>query len=98
MAAIDLAHLDEGWHRPETVAGAQVRWSAREPTLVFDWPFLEPWILEMDLLSHFGAAQIERAEVVAGGKTVALAFRPEAGGGQIRIRGPARDGCSHASP
>lgn len=85
---LDLAHLDEGWHRPETVGGTPVRWSAREPRLVFDWPFLEPWVVEMDLVSHFGAAQIERAEVISDGMPLALTFRPEGGGGQVQIRGP----------
>lgn len=88
VATLDIAELDEGWHRPETVGGVPARWSAREPTIVFDWPFHDPWVVEVDLISHFGAAQIERAELTAGGLPVSMAFRPDGGGGQLRIRGP----------
>ncbi len=87
-AAIDLARLEDGWHRPEQVNGAPARWSDREPTLVFDWPFAEPWEVEFTLLSHFGAAQFETAEARAGDLPVTLAFAPQGGGGKLVASGP----------
>ncbi|WP_198378571.1 hypothetical protein, partial [Neoroseomonas rubea] len=87
-AAIDLSQPEQGWHRPEALQGAPVRWTDREPVLVFDWPFAEPWQVEFTLLSHFGAAQIERAEAQAGDLPVTLAFHQQAAGGRLLASGP----------
>ncbi|MBP0465349.1 hypothetical protein J5Y09_15595 [Roseomonas sp. PWR1] len=87
-AAIDLAQPEEGWHRPELLKGKPVRWTDREPVLVFDWPFATPWQVELTLLTHFGAAQLERAEAQAGGLPVTLAFQREGTGGRLLASGP----------
>ncbi len=87
-AAIDLARLEAGWHRPETVDGRQVRWSAQEPVLAFDWPFDEPWEAEFTLLSFFGAEQLDRAEALLGDQVVKPAWTRIGRGARLVVQGP----------
>ncbi len=93
--AIDLARLDAGWHRPEVVEGRPVRWSAKEPVVAFDWPFDEPWELELRVLSFFGAEQLDRIEAWSGDRPVALTCIRDGRGARIMLRG---EGPGRARP
>lgn len=85
--ALDLTRPEAGWHRPETVEGRQVRWTAQEPVIAFDWPFDEPWEAELTLLSFFGAEQLQKATATAGEAPVAVEWSREGRGGRLVLRG-----------
>ncbi|CAH0231028.1 hypothetical protein [Roseomonas sp. CECT 9278] len=87
-ATIDLLRLEAGWHRPETVDGRQVRWTAQEPVIAFDWPFDEPWEVEVTLLSFFGADQLDRCEAVAGTGPATLSSTRIGRGARLVVQGP----------
>jgi hypothetical protein len=91
-ATIDLARVDAGWHRPETVDGRTARWTTQEPVVAFDWPFDEPWEAEFTLLSFFGAEQLDRAEVIAGDQPLAPTITRTGRGARLAVqgRGPGR--------
>ncbi len=84
---IDLARVDAGWHRPETVDGRTVRWTMQEPLVAFDWPFDEPWEAEFTLLSFFGAEQLDRAEAMAGDETLKLSITRIGRGARLGVQG-----------
>ncbi|WP_198371013.1 hypothetical protein, partial [Roseomonas rosulenta] len=84
---IDLQRMEAGWHRPETVDGRQVRWTAQEPVIAFDWPFDEPWEVELTLLSFFGAEQLDRCEAVAGEGPVSLSYTRIGRGARLVVQG-----------
>ncbi len=86
--AIDLARLEGGWHRPESLDGQAVRWAIQEPAIAFDWPFEVPWQLDISLLSFFGAEQLDRTELVGAGAGVALGWQREGRGARLTLRGP----------
>jgi glycosyltransferase involved in cell wall biosynthesis len=85
---LDLLRMEAGWHRPETVDGKQVRWTAREPVIAFDWPFEEGWEVELTLLSVFGAEQLDRAEALAGDVPVRVSARRIGAGARLAVQGP----------
>lgn len=85
---VDLQRMEAGWHRPETVDGRQVRWTAQEPVIAFDWPFDEPWEVELTLLSFFGADQLDRCEAVAGETPVSLSSTRIGRGARLVVQGP----------
>jgi glycosyltransferase involved in cell wall biosynthesis len=87
VMAIDLARLEGGWHRPEALDGRTVRWAIQEPAIAFDWPFEEPWQLDITLLSFFGADQLDRIEVQAGALPVSFAWQREGRGARLVLRG-----------
>lgn len=86
--SLDLLRMESGWHRPETVDGRQVRWTAQEPVIAFDWPFDEPWETEVTLLSFFGAEQLDRCEAVAGTAPVVLSVTRIGRGARLAVQGP----------
>lgn len=85
--ALDLLRMDAGWHRPETVEGRQVRWTAQDPVIAFDWPFDEPWEAELTLHSFFGADQVNKVAATAGDAPVATSWSREGRGGRLVLRG-----------
>ena len=87
VMAVDLARLDAGWHRLEALDGQPIRWSQREPTIAFDWPFEEPWELELRLPSFLGTEQFEKAEVVGSETPVSLSWQREGHGARLLARG-----------
>lgn len=89
-SAIDIARLEDGWHRPETLDGKPIRWSQQEPEIAFDWPFETPWELELRVLAYFGAEQLEKAEVASDAGPVTLTWAREGGGARLILRGPGR--------
>ncbi|MBR0683441.1 hypothetical protein GXW74_23345 [Roseomonas eburnea] len=93
--ALDLTRLEAGWHRPETVEGRQVRWTAQEPVIAFDWPFDEPWEAELTLLSFFGTEQLQKVTATVGEAPVALDWSRDGRGGRLVLRGP---GAGRARP
>lgn len=86
--AIDLAKLEGGWHRPETVEGRTMRWAVQEPGIAFDWPFEDGWELDVTLASFFGAEQLDRIAVQSGEMPVTLSWRREGRGAVVTLRGP----------
>ncbi|BDG73644.1 hypothetical protein [Roseomonas fluvialis] len=84
---LDLLRMDAGWHRPETVDGRQVRWTAREPVIAFDWPFDEPWEVEFSLLSFFGAEQLDRCEAMVGDVPLTVSATRIGGGARLAVQG-----------
>jgi hypothetical protein len=84
---LDLLRMETGWHRPETVDGRQVRWTAREPVIAFDWPFNEPWEAEFSLLSFFGAEQVDRCEALVGDAPATVTATRIGGGARLAVRG-----------
>ena len=86
--AIDLAKLEGGWHRTETVEDRTMRWSVQEPVIAFDWPFTEGWELDIAIASFFGADQLDRIAVQAGEVPVALSWRRDGRGARLTLRGP----------
>lgn len=86
---VDLARLEGGWHRPETIEGRTMRWTMQDPVIAFDWPFEEAWELDIALAAFFGGAeQLERATVQAEGMPVSLSWRREPRGARLILSGP----------
>ncbi|MBW6398616.1 hypothetical protein KPL78_12195 [Roseomonas sp. HJA6] len=86
--AIDLAKLEGGWHRPETVEGRAMRWAVQEPVIAFDWPFEEGWELDIAIASFFGADQLDRIAAQAGDMEVTQSWRRDGRGARLTLRGP----------
>jgi glycosyltransferase involved in cell wall biosynthesis len=85
---LDLMRMEAGWHRPETVDGRQVRWTAQEPVIAFDWPFDESWEVEATVLSVLGADQLVGIEAVAGTTPVAVSVTRIGHGARLAVQGP----------
>ena len=85
--AIDLTRLDGGWHRPEPLDGRTVRWAMQEPTISFDWPFEEPWQLDISLLSFFGEEQLDRIELHGTELPATLSWQRDGRGARLAVRG-----------
>lgn len=86
--AIDLTRLDGGWHRPEPLDGRTVRWAMQEPAITFDWPFDEPWQLDISLLSFFGEEQLDRIEPQGTDLPLTMSWQRDGRGARLVIRGP----------
>ncbi len=86
--ALDLLRMEAGWHRPEMVDGRQVRWTAREPVIAFDWPFEDGWEVELTLLSVLGPDQVERCEAMVGDVPARVTATRVGGGARLVVQGP----------
>jgi len=87
-AALDVAAMrGAGWHKLETEDGQPMRWTAREPVIAFDWPYLVPWQLRLRLRHWHGDAQLRGIEAFAGGERLAATVVRDAGGPVIRVEG-----------
>jgi len=86
--ALDLARLSGGWHMMEKVDGVPVRWTDREPLIVFDWPFDEGWEVELDVMMVPGKGQLEGAEAWMGRERLACHWVRKGHGAELRVRGP----------
>jgi len=90
--AIDLSLLfQQGWHKLEEEGGQKLRWTAKEPEIAFDWPFLVPWQLRLHLRSHQGEEQLRGIGAWCKGEWLPVAVVHDQDGAVIRIDGRGGD-------
>ncbi len=78
LSLVDL--VGDGWREIENYKGMIVRWTAKAFSIEFEWPYAQPWEVEIFIEKYFGVEQLEKPKAFCGNEQLFVTSQPRPDG------------------